>query len=90
MALCDSIRTLPKNLWNCGCLKGHVKAVNNLREQTVEVQRAELRGEITGSNGMKLREIKHELGIRSVFIQDLDLFKCEIDSQGKESITSVI
>lgn len=56
----------------------------------MEVQRAELRGGITGSNGMKLREIKHELGIRSVFIQDLDLFKCEIDSQGKESITSVI
>lgn len=56
----------------------------------MEVQRAELRGEIMGSNGMKLREIKHELGIRSVFIQDLDLFKCEIDSQGKESITSVI
>lgn len=54
----------------------------------MDVDRAER--EITGSNGMKLRKIKHQLGIRSFFIQELDLFKCEIDSQGKESITAVI
>lgn len=53
------------------------------------MERTELRGEITGSNGMKWRKIKHELSIRSFFIQELDLFKCEIDSQGKESITAV-
>lgn len=56
----------------------------------MDVERAELRGEITGSNGLKLRKIKHQLGIRRFFIQELGLFKCEIESQGRESIAAVI
>lgn len=42
---------------------------------------------------MKLSKVKHEHSIGIFlffFVQELDLFICEIDSQGKESITSVI
>jgi len=43
---------------------------------------------------MKLSQIKHKHSIRifffSFFLSELDLFNCEIDSQGKETITLVI
>lgn len=40
---------------------------------------------------MKLSKVKHKHSTRILFfVQELDLFICEIDSRGKESITLVI
>lgn len=39
---------------------------------------------------MKWSQMKHKHGVRLFFIQELDLFSCEINSQRKETIPSVI